>query len=296
MMNNQKLVTNEFGLQQKLRDENPDLFQRFRDSVVVLNNMLDLYRKTFPEFTDHSIIHAMNVLVYANQLIGPEIEKLSPEAIYCLLMGGFLHDMGMQITEENFQKYKEQVVPREYLDAHPDASMGDVIRSFHHEFSGVLIHQYAALFDFPTEGYCHVASQIARGHRRTDLYDDEHYPVSFPVTDDMDVPLRYLATLIRLADELDVSQTRSVGYQGIVYETELSRDLGRLNDLIRDVEITEDKITIHIMKEMQQEPRVLGYWKQALQELRTKLAYCREVINTTTDFQLTQKTVEEVYE
>ena len=50
---------------------------------------------------------------------------------------------------------------------------------------------------------------MSRGHRKTDLYDEEEYPTDYRLPNNNTVCLPYLAALIRLSDEIDVVASRN---------------------------------------------------------------------------------------
>ncbi|OON84663.1 hypothetical protein B0D78_12545, partial [Pyramidobacter sp. C12-8] len=69
-----------------------------KDSAAVLQKMLESFLPRFPDFTDHTILHSMDVLEYCNMLIGEkQIERLSAAECYVLIMSCYLHDIGMGI-------------------------------------------------------------------------------------------------------------------------------------------------------------------------------------------------------
>lgn len=54
----------DFLLEKKLRKESPELHQLVKDNVFLLQKMLERFLPRFPDFTDHSILHSMDVLDY----------------------------------------------------------------------------------------------------------------------------------------------------------------------------------------------------------------------------------------
>lgn len=106
-------------LERKLRDESKDLHRRAAESVFVLQTMLSKYLTRFPEFTDHSFLHSMNVLDYCNRLIGDDqIRKLYPEECYVLIMACYLHDIGMGISDREFTEFSKELDFGDYFDNH----------------------------------------------------------------------------------------------------------------------------------------------------------------------------------
>ncbi|MBQ7715044.1 MAG: hypothetical protein IJT70_04145, partial [Clostridia bacterium] len=86
----------DYLLETKLREENRDLHRRTKDSAVVLQKMLESFLPRFPNYTDHTILHSMDVLEYSNMLLGEkQIERLSAAECYVLIMSCYLHDIGM---------------------------------------------------------------------------------------------------------------------------------------------------------------------------------------------------------
>ena len=88
----------DFGLERRLRDLSPDLHKRFTDTVFALQHILSNYKLIFPEFTDHTELHPLNVLDFCNKLIGPEMLEMNPDEIYCLLVACYFHDTGMGVS------------------------------------------------------------------------------------------------------------------------------------------------------------------------------------------------------
>ena len=86
----------EFLLEKRLRELDPALHRGFTNTVFALQNMLGRFRLMFPEYTDHSQFHCINVLEFCNAIVGPEqIRRLNADEIYVLLMSCYLHDTGM---------------------------------------------------------------------------------------------------------------------------------------------------------------------------------------------------------
>ena len=61
--------THDFLLEKRLQNEAPDLHRRVTDSVSMLYTMLESFLSWFPDFTDHSLLHSLDVLDYSNQIL-----------------------------------------------------------------------------------------------------------------------------------------------------------------------------------------------------------------------------------
>ena len=281
----------DFFLETKLKEEAPELHTLVTDGVVVLQEMLHGFRKWFPDFTDHSILHSLDVLEFCNALMGEDaVRTLSPEACFVLIMACYLHDAGMGVTEKDYRAFSEREPLKSFLAAHPEAGEAETIRRFHHELSGFFIEKYSGLFEIPSKELEFAIIQVSRGHRKTDLYDETEYPVLR--VGDRIVDTACLAAVIRLADEIDVGAGRNsellCDSSSVTRQVDI--DAFGTHESIRDVVVEPDRIILQVRYK---EPRFEALVKDLRGKVQETLDYCREVTgkrgcgNT-----ITQKTVE----
>lgn len=250
----------DFQLEKKLDKLAPQYSRRIKDTAFVMTSALDKYTSHFPDYTDHSVLHSLQVIDFCNRLIGDQIEMLNEDEIYILLMSCYLHDTGMGISDEDYEKFKSKIVTKEYIEAHPYEDVKSTIRDFHHEFSGAFIKKHAGLFDIPSEEHMHAIVQVSRGHRKADLYDEKEYPSDYKLPNGNTVCLPYLSAVIRLADELDIAEDRNILFESFnddvpsfqkhhaikhmdMFEDrfELTVDLSGLNDYVRNLVLEENQ-------------------------------------------------------
>ena len=280
----------EFGMEMRLHQLNPELHRLFSDTVFALKNGLSSYKSIFPEYTDHTILHCMNVIRYCNQLIGDQIIRLNGDEIYILLMSCCLHDSGMGITKKDLEAFSARINFGDYFRTHVGGSIPDMVRAFHHEFSGQFIRKYAELLEIPSAEHEWAIVQVSRGHRKTDLMDETEYPTDFRMPNGNKVCLPYLAALIRLADEIDVAADRNpmllydittVTDKHQIIENKMVRAVRRL--LVTDLDFTlvvyteEDEIRAQILK--------------LADKIQSTLDYCRTVVKNRTPYTITQEKV-----
>ena len=279
----------DFYIETKLKKEAPDLHRRMTDSVLVLQKMLESFFNWFANYTDHSSLHSMDVLYFCNQMIRERAELLSAAECYVLIMSCYLHDVGMGIDKNDYESFTRQLNLREYFKLNPDASEAKVIRDFHNELSGLFINKYAELFDIPSEEMKFAIMQVSRGHRKTDLYNEEEYP-------DINTPYgiirtSYLAAILRLADEIDVGKDRN---PGLLFDTSSLTEMVDINafgthDSIRTVEVERERI---VLRSQPIEPRFEALIEELAGKIQNTLDYCRNVTEKYDKLGLTQKTVE----
>lgn len=282
----------DFLLEKSLADQAPELHQRVTNNVIVLQKMLESFFNWFPDFTDHSTLHSMDVLDFCNRLLGEQVQALSAAECYALIMSCYLHDVGMGISRDSFAAFKEKLNLEDYLQSHPGADEAKIIRVFHNEFSGLFIRQYADLFEIPSEELVFSIVQISRGHRKTDLHDEAEYP-------DIQTPegiirTAFLAAVLRLADEIDVGVDRN---PELLFDTstltkQVDIDAFGTHESIRTVEVSQDRITLCVKPK---EPRFVPLIDDLAGKIQETLDYCRDVASKRSNLRITQETVEIAY-
>ena len=280
----------DFLLERTLRAKSPDLHQRTRDSVVVLQKMLESYGPRFPTFTDHSILHSMDVLDFCNRLVGEDqVDLLSPEECYVLIMGCYLHDIGMGVNMRDYEAFSRKIDFGDYLEKHDPDDASDIVRAFHNEYSGLFIRKYATLFDIPSEELTFAVIQASRGHRKTNLYDETEYPV-IPVEGGV-IRTAYLSAVLRLADEIDVASDRN---PELLFDKTMYMDdavsvleFGK-HESIRQVEVQKDCIALYTSPKS---PEYVPLLEELAGKIQNTLDYCRDVAAKRSDLRIRQEKV-----
>ncbi len=282
---------NEYLLEKTLVESDPDLHLRFRNTVFAVQKILSRYKLLFPEYTDHSELHSLTVIDSCNHLIGSEqMKRLNSDEIYILLMASYLHDSGMGIGKKDYDDFKDFLDADSYFKDHPDAEISEFVRDFHNEFSGYFIEKYAGLFELPSEEYTFAVKQVARGHRKTDLFDENEYPAALKLPNGNTVCLPYLAALIRLADEIDVVASRNplVMFDlGMVHNAKSLIEHKKLA-AVESMEMTPDAF---ILTAKTEEEEIRDSLIEMADKMQSTLDLCREVISKRTDFILSQHKV-----
>ncbi len=289
----------DYLLEKTLRSMDKGLHQNFRNTVFIAGRILKRYRILFPEYTDHSEFHSQTVIDSCNRLIGPDqLRKLNKDEIYILLAGCYLHDVGMGISEKDYEEFKDRLGEKEYFEKNPHADRSDFVRDRHNEFSGLFIEKYSDLFEFPSPEHAFAIRQVARGHRKTDLYDEKEYPVKYQLPNGNTVCLPYLAALIRIADEIDVVATRN---------PLLLYDIGALVDATTEQQLMENK-KLHAIRSMRMtresfiltamtdEPAVRKSLEEMVKKMQKTLDLCRDVTHKRTSFVMEQEKVVLVFQ
>lgn len=285
-----EISNHDFSMERRLFQLDPELHRRFTGAVFALQYNLSNYKLIFPEYTDHSNLHSMTVIDFCNRLIGDRIDRLNADELYVLLMGCYFHDTGMGITMNDYREFSAQIDFKNYFDTHSREDLPEIIRSFHNEFSGRFIRKYAELFELPSEEHLRAVIQIARGHRKTDLMDENEYPAALRVPDGNTVCLPYLAALIRLADEIDVAAARN---PTLLYDIESLTDAVEIIEnkkvkAVRQLLVTKDEFVLYVDPS---DELILGHIREMVVKMQKTLDFCRRVVELRTPFVITQQRV-----
>ena len=281
----------DFALERRLRELDPNLHQRFTDAVFALQHILSNYKLIFPDFTDHTELHSLNIIEFCNQLIGEQINKLNADEIYCLLLGCYFHDTGMGISHKDFDEFSAQIDFGNYFDTHDRDNLPEIIRNFHNEFSGLFIKKYAPFFEFPSESHLFTIIQISRGHRKTDLFNNIEYPLDLQVENsDSKICVKYLSALVRLADEIDVTAARN---SHAIYDiSKLTKEIDLIefmkHESVRDLAIHEKEFVITIQTD---DEKMFDALCVMVSKMQKTLDYCRSAINETSNYEITQEKI-----
>jgi len=285
----------DFALEKRLASLNPVLSKRYSGCMFLFESMLKKYTACFPSFTDHTLLHSMNVVNYSNLLLGNIVDSMNEDEIYCYLMGVLIHDVGMGINDQNFEDFSEFFGIKEYRESHPDEKKADIIRSFHNDFSYAFTMKYYELLDIPDESYATAIALIGRGHRKVNLLDESLYPNDYKVSTGNIVHLPFLAGLIRVSDELDMGSDRNPDllYDQLEEQVEaiskVSADHFKRHKSIDSITPYEDKIVFCINDKY---PHVRELLIDCIKEVLGKLEYFVKVAKERPFAIPTQKCIE----
>ena len=280
----------DFALEKRLRELSPDLHKRFTDTVFSLQFILSNYKLIFPDYTDHTELHSLNVIDFCNKIIGDELDVMNADEIYCLLMACYFHDTGMGISKNDYDVFLKDIDVGDYFETHDRNDARRTVRDFHNEFSGRFIKKYADLFDIPSKEHLDAIIQTSRGHRKTDLKDTAQYPIDLRVPNGNTVCLPYLSAIIRLADEIDITAARNshllFDIPKILSETHNMEYFK--HEAIKDMMIERDRFVVTYETDS---PDVEAALDELFSKMRHTLDVCRDATNGRTRFCITQKEI-----
>ena len=176
----------EISLRQILKARDTELFGRLKKIEKIARSLLSYTHGKFPYYTPHNFSHSLNVEENLNWIIVDDLkEKMNAHEIFFLIVATWMHDWGMVgKPEEDPEK----------------------IRELHHlRTERNFEEMYNKLFLSEHEG--RIIGRICRGHTKEDLYSEDFDDFVFGTN--IRIRRRFLAAVLRIADELDITCNRT---------------------------------------------------------------------------------------
>lgn len=254
---------NDFALHRRLRQCSPGLHRNYLEASAGACMMLDRYKTVFPQYTDHSSLHCLNIMNLAGQLVGNCLQQMNGSELYVLLTGILFHDLGMGISKADFEKLAPALCGERYP---AKGSEGELIREYHQELGALLVEKYSGIFEIRKE-YVFPVMQAVRGHRKADLWDENAFPAVFQ-TGAESICLPYIAGIIRLADEMDLCRDRNstLGGEEQLISDAYSQLVWRTHDTVKEMELTEKECILYAEGGSRETWEELERWARKLQK------------------------------
>ena len=222
----------------KLRDslkKSINYCSKLKKIINEVENISGRVNKLFPTYTNHDIHHIEHVEEYANRIIPEDIENnLNIDEIFFLLAGIWLHDIGMIFLENELSEYEDK-----NLDERK--SFEKYVRDNHNIRSETYINQNNEKLGLNWHE-AEIIGKIAKGHRQINLHEveDDNYKGS-------NIRISLLSSILRLADECHVDETRESVLSKIGIDKKTIQDYYNSYEKIDYVNINHEKGTISII-------------------------------------------------
>jgi len=263
-----------FLAENSLQRLSPELHSLYTRCIAAADELLGQYLNTFPEFTDHSLLHSMEVTNLANRLISNRINELCAEELYVLLMAALLHDIGMGYGLEDLEM-RQPAGYNEYIKTHSGEDIHEYVRKNHNDLSAMFVMDFWKECLIPDEKTAAAIAEIGRGHRKTDLMDITLYPTDLQLGKGT-VNMAYLAAVIRLADDMDITSSRNLQlmFTGFVPSTNVHASAFQIHRLLTS-DFIDDKL---ILKAETGNINEYNELMELCRKVGDTLAYCQEVV------------------
>jgi molecular chaperone HtpG len=266
-------------LEKKLKELNPNLFGKLSETKEEVKLLLNQYVKNFPDYTDHSIHHTEKVFeIVSEVLTNEEIENLNDDEIYILSMASYLHDIGMCIPEEKIKEIADTEELVRERELHPEISREKYLRDNHHTLSKKFIMEEWENLKIPNDKYAEAIALVSEGHRVVDIGNPDIYKPKYTVKSGRDfVCLPYLAAVLRIADELDITNIRTPGLLTKYYMPDNEKSVFEWNKHIANtlMFISENFVEFEVKCSNHS---MLAALEEQFSKIASVINYCQKVI------------------
>lgn len=248
--------------------ESKDYLSRLENIEKTVGNIAGKTRILFPKYTNHGVDHLKNVERHANNIIPDNIkEKLSEEEIFCLLCGIWLHDIGMVPIDEEIDIYENK--SKEDRNKYRND-----IRDIHHIRSeNYILKNYNELGLNKLEAK--IIGKISKSHRQVDLKELDNIVYNGKL-----INVALLGSIIRLADECDISKDRETSLSSEGIDENTIEKHYSIHDLVHDIWIDHENNTIYLSCHAENEYEIIEINKRK-DEIQKKLNQTRPYLNKT---------------
>ncbi len=205
----------------KILDERKSEFIRAIDAITpIIQSRLDTQiPKLFPEYTLHNMQHSIRVLEYISDIV-LDINNFNDFELTLMLLGALLHDIGMALGKPEIDLItSNQLLPdkninyESFVKVYGERAEQEIIRRYHAEISGMIItqdrfKQHFLLNEPHGISYAKELQLLCESHTK-DILWMENSLSKHKIKGKYDYNLRYIAHIIRIADLLDIDQSRT---------------------------------------------------------------------------------------
>lgn len=266
-------------LETRLNSLNPLLYGKLNETKEEVKLLLDQYIKNFPDYTDHSIHHTNKVFEIVNDVLtDDEVDNLNADEIYILSVASYLHDIGMCIPEEKIKDIADTEELLKERELHPELSRETYLRNIHHTLSKKFILEEWELLKIYDERYAEAIGLVSEGHRIVDIGNPEIFKPKFTVKSGREfVCLPYLAAVLRIADELDITNIRTPSLLTKYYMPDNEKSVLEWNKHIANtlMFITENFVEFEVKCSNHS---MLAALEDQFNKIANVLNYCQKVI------------------
>ena len=198
-------------------------------SALIRNWKSEIY------YTNHYMRHAENLIIILNSLVSEDaIKKFNSMEVFILYCSIYLHDIGLLSVKE-----EEMNTER--------------IRSEHHLLSQNYIkNNYLSMALSPMEA--ELIAYICEAHNINDINSVKKYSDMGPYP----IRVRFLASLLRLLDELDIDYSRtSTSLLFIKDPSPQLNEILRINRAVSNIEFEVETIILHVVPTIDNNPNSL---------------------------------------
>lgn len=143
---------------ENLLTKSKKLYENYRDNCTVVQRMLEKYKKIYPNISDYSIMHFIDIAEFCDLIMDRQkLEDLNGDECYCLLMAALFAHTGFGLNQEIMNKYINKLGIQKQTQS---LTFLQIMSKYHVLFSACLIEEYGDIFEFPSEKHKHAITSM----------------------------------------------------------------------------------------------------------------------------------------
>ena len=125
------------------------LYGNYRDNCTVVQRMLEKYKKSYPNISDYSIMHFIDIAEFCDMIMDKQkLENLNEDECYCLLSAALFAHIGFGLNQEIMNRYVDKLGIQKQAE---ELTFFQVMSKYHVLFSACLLEEYGDIFEFPSD-------------------------------------------------------------------------------------------------------------------------------------------------
>ena len=134
---------------ENLLTKSKKLYENYRDNCTVVQRMLEKYKKIYPNISDYSIMHFIDIAEFCDLIMDrKKLEGLNEDECYCLLLAALFAHTGFGLNQEIMNRYINRLGIQKQTQS---LTFLQIMSKYHVLFSACLIEEYGDIFEFPSE-------------------------------------------------------------------------------------------------------------------------------------------------
>lgn len=132
-----------------LRTKSKKLYENYKDNCTVVQRMLEKYKKIYPNISDYSIMHFIDIAEFCDLIMDKQrLKDLNEDECYCLLVAALFAHTGFGLDKERMNKYINKLGIQKQTES---LTFFQIMSKYHVLFSACLVEEYGDIFEFPSE-------------------------------------------------------------------------------------------------------------------------------------------------
>ena len=125
------------------------LYGNYRDNCTVVQRMLEKYKKLYPNISDYSIMHFIDIAEFCDMIMDKQkLKNLNEDECYCLLSAALFAHIGFGLNQEIMNRYVDKLGIQKQTE---ELTFFQVMSKYHVLFSACLLEEYGDIFEFPSD-------------------------------------------------------------------------------------------------------------------------------------------------